>query len=119
MPPDAGTGRLPLPRRTPSRETLVVPTRSKPEVSIGSSEFCLDGYHGKSLLFAVDCPAWSVSCGRCLLICEAFCQRTVRKAGTVIQVAPDEQGLWKASFYRATKGPHDFEDHLRSEARLP
>lgn len=37
----------------------------------------------------------------------------IKEAGTVIQVAPDEQGLWKAGFYRATKGPHDFEDHLR------
>jgi hypothetical protein len=36
----------------------------------------------------------------------------IKEAGTV-QVAPDEQGLSKAGFYRATKGPHDFEDHLR------
>jgi len=37
----------------------------------------------------------------------------IKEAGTVIQIAPDEQGLWKAGFYRATKGPQDFEDQLR------
>lgn len=37
----------------------------------------------------------------------------MKEAGTAIQVASDEQGRSKAGFYRATKGPHDFEDHLR------
>ena len=37
----------------------------------------------------------------------------ITEAGTVIQVVPDEQGLWKPGFYRATKGPLDFENHLR------
>jgi hypothetical protein len=33
---------------------------------------------------------------------------------TVIEVARDEQGQWKAGFYRAAKGPLEFEDHLRT-----
>jgi len=34
---------------------------------------------------------------------------------TVIEVASEEkQGLWKAGFYRAAKGPLEFEDHLRA-----
>lgn len=37
----------------------------------------------------------------------------IKEAGTVIQIAPAERGLWKAGFYRATKRPLDFEDHLR------
>lgn len=38
----------------------------------------------------------------------------MKEAGTVIEVAPDERGRWKAGFYRATKGPLEFEDHLRA-----
>ena len=37
----------------------------------------------------------------------------MKEAATVIEVAPDERGLWKAGFYRATKGPLDFEAQLR------
>jgi len=34
---------------------------------------------------------------------------------TVIEVAPDEKhGQWKTGFYRASKVPHEFEDHLRA-----
>lgn len=34
---------------------------------------------------------------------------------TVIEVAPDEKdGQWRAGFYRAAKGPLEFEDHLRA-----
>ena len=34
---------------------------------------------------------------------------------TMIEVAPDEKhGQWKTGFYRASKGPHEFEDHLRA-----
>ena len=35
------------------------------------------------------------------------------EAGTVIEVAPDEPGPWKAGFYRAAKEPLEFEAHLR------
>ena len=38
----------------------------------------------------------------------------MKEAGTVIEVAADERGLWKAGFYRATKGPLEFEEHLRA-----
>ena len=38
----------------------------------------------------------------------------MKEAGTVIEVAPDERGLWKAGFYCATKGPLEFEEHLRA-----
>lgn len=38
----------------------------------------------------------------------------MKEAGTVIEVAPEERGLWKAGFYRATKGPLEFEEHLRA-----
>lgn len=38
----------------------------------------------------------------------------VKEAGTVIEVAPDERGLWKAGFYRAAKGPLEFEEYLRA-----
>lgn len=38
----------------------------------------------------------------------------MKEVGTVIEVAPDERGLWKAGFYRATKGPLEFEEHLRA-----
>lgn len=37
----------------------------------------------------------------------------MREAGTVIEVAPSERGLWKAGFYRAAERPPDFENHLR------
>lgn len=37
----------------------------------------------------------------------------MKEAATVIEIAPDERGLWKAGFYRATKGPLDFEEQLR------
>ena len=34
---------------------------------------------------------------------------------TVIEVVQDEQrGQWRAGFFRAAKGPLDFENHLRS-----
>jgi len=34
---------------------------------------------------------------------------------TVIEVVPDEQhGQWRVGFYRAAKGPLEFEDHLRA-----
>ena len=34
---------------------------------------------------------------------------------TVIEVVPDEKdGQWRVGFYRAAKGPLEFEDHLRS-----
>ena len=33
---------------------------------------------------------------------------------TVIEVLRDEQGQWKAGFYRAAKGPLQFEGHLRA-----
>jgi hypothetical protein len=34
---------------------------------------------------------------------------------TVIEVLSDEKhGQWKTGFYRASKGPHEFEDHLRA-----
>ena len=38
----------------------------------------------------------------------------MKEAGTVIEVAPDERGLLKRGFYRAAKGPLEFESHLRS-----
>ena len=38
----------------------------------------------------------------------------MKEAGTVIEVAADERGLWKSGFYRAAKGPLEFEDHLRA-----
>ena len=38
----------------------------------------------------------------------------MKEAGTVIEVAPEERGLWKAGFYRATKGQLEFEEHLRA-----
>lgn len=37
----------------------------------------------------------------------------MKEVGTVIETTPDERGLWKAGFYRATKGPLDFEEQLR------
>lgn len=37
----------------------------------------------------------------------------MKEAGTVIEVVRDEDGIWKAGFYRTTKGPLDFEDHLQ------
>ena len=33
---------------------------------------------------------------------------------TIIEVLRDEQGRWKAGFYRAAKGPLQFESHLRA-----
>ena len=36
------------------------------------------------------------------------------EAGTVIEVAPDERGPWKAGFHRAAKEPLEFEAHLRA-----
>lgn len=36
----------------------------------------------------------------------------VKEPDTIIQVGPDEQGLWKPGFYRARKGPLEFEPHL-------
>ena len=33
---------------------------------------------------------------------------------TVIEVVKDEQGQWKAGFYRAAEGPLEFENHLRA-----
>ena len=33
---------------------------------------------------------------------------------TLIEVVRDEQGQWKAGFYRAAKAPLEFEDHLRA-----
>ena len=33
---------------------------------------------------------------------------------TIIEVSRDEQGQWKAGFYRAAKGPLQFEGHLRA-----
>ena len=34
---------------------------------------------------------------------------------TVIEIVPDEkQKPWKSGFYRTTKGPLEFEDHLRA-----
>lgn len=38
----------------------------------------------------------------------------MKEIGTVIEVAPDERGLWKTGFYRATKGPLEFEEYLRA-----
>lgn len=38
----------------------------------------------------------------------------MKEAGTVIEVAPEERGLWKVGFYRLTKGPLEFEEHLRA-----
>lgn len=32
----------------------------------------------------------------------------------VIEVLIDEQGQWKAGFYRVARGPLEFEDHLRA-----
>ena len=37
----------------------------------------------------------------------------MKEASTVIEVVPHEDGIWKAGFYRTTKGPLDFEDHLQ------
>jgi len=37
----------------------------------------------------------------------------MKEASTVIEVVPDEHGIWKAGFYRTTKGPLDFEDHIQ------
>ena len=33
---------------------------------------------------------------------------------TVIEVVKDEQGEWKAGFYRAAEGPLEFEGYLRA-----
>ena len=33
---------------------------------------------------------------------------------TVIEVLIEEQGQWKAGFYRVARGPLEFEDHLRA-----
>lgn len=38
----------------------------------------------------------------------------MKEAGTVIEVSADERGLWKTGFYHATKGPQEFEEHLRT-----
>ena len=32
----------------------------------------------------------------------------------VIEVLRDEQGQWKAGFYRVARGPLEFEDHLQA-----
>lgn len=33
---------------------------------------------------------------------------------TLIEIVRGEQGQWKAGFYRAVEGPHEFEGHLRA-----
>ena len=38
----------------------------------------------------------------------------MKEAGTVSEVAPDERRLLKRGFYRAAKGPPEFESHLPS-----
>ena len=37
----------------------------------------------------------------------------MKEPSTVIEVVPDEHGIWKVGFYRTAKQPLDFEDHLR------
>jgi len=38
----------------------------------------------------------------------------MKEIGTVIEVAPDERGLWKTGFYRARKAPLEFEEYFRA-----
>lgn len=46
---------------------------------------------------------------------KSFPEKEAAASCTLIEIVRDErQKPWKAGFYRATKGPLEFEDHLRS-----